>query len=152
YQLRRTKGGAGLQILCGATVDDMSLTSQDQLRLSSDEAIPGLERMAQAVSGQGGTGFAQLLHPGRGNYESDDGTRPRAYSSSAVRSERFFVMPRELSVDQIKGIVQSYAEAARRAVRAKMSGIEIIANQGNLPAQFLTPSLNKRTDEYGGSE
>ncbi|MDG4886812.1 FAD-dependent oxidoreductase [Mesorhizobium sp. WSM4887] len=152
YQVRRTRGGAGLQILCGATVDDMSLTSQDQLRLSSDEAIPGLQRMVAAVEREGGTVFAQLLHPGREIYESDDGTKPRAYSASEVRSERFYVVPRALTVTQIRGIIQSYAEAAKRAVRAGLHGIEIIANQGNLPAQFLTPSVNKRTDEYGGSE
>ena len=150
YQVRRTRGGAGLQTLCAAAVDDMSLTSQDQLRLSSDEAIPGLRRMVAAIEAEGGTVFAQLLHAGREIYESHDGTRPRAYSASDVRSERFYVVPRALTIPQIKDIIHSYAEAAKRAVSAGLHGIEIVANQGNLPAQFLTPAVNRRTDEYGG--
>ena len=152
YQVRRTRGGAGLQVLCAATVDDMTLTHFDQLRLNSDEALPGLRRMVEAIEAEDGTVFAQLLHAGREIYESHDGTRPRAWSASAVRQERFYVVPRELTISEIKGIVRAFGEAAARAVRAGLHGIEIVANQGNLPAQFLTPSINKRTDEYGGSE
>jgi 2,4-dienoyl-CoA reductase-like NADH-dependent reductase (Old Yellow Enzyme family) len=152
YQVRRTRGGAGLQILCAASIDDMSLTSQDQLRLSDDTAIPGLRRMVQAIEAKEGTVFAQLLHPGREIYESDDGSRPRALSASEVRSERFYVVPRALTLPQIHEIVAAYGRAAQRAVRAGLHGIEIVANQGNLPAQFLTASTNRRTDEYGGSE
>ena len=151
YQVRRARGGAGLQVLCGATVNDMSLTSQDQLRLSDDAAIPGIQRMVRAVSDAGGIIFAQLLHPGREIYETADGTRPRAYSASEVRSQRFFVVPRALTLDQIRETIADYATAAQRAVRAGVTGIEIVANQGNLPAQFLTESTNTRTDEYGGS-
>lgn len=151
YQVARTRGGAGLQLLCAASIDEMSFSSTDQLRLSDDSAIPGLRRMADAVAAEGGIVFAQLLHPGRDIYEAADGTRPRSVAPSPVRHERFFSVPRELSVAQIKGIVQSYARAAERAVKAGMRGVEIVANQGNLPAQFLTASLNRRTDEYGGT-
>lgn len=151
YQVRRTRGGAGLQLLCAASIDEMSQTSLDQLRLSDDEAIPGLRRMADAVQVEGGTVFAQLLHPGREIYDSADGTKPRAVSASAIRQERFFVMPRALSVAEIEKVVTAYALAANRAVKAGLQGIEIVANQGNLPAQFLTPALNKRNDRYGGS-
>jgi 2,4-dienoyl-CoA reductase-like NADH-dependent reductase (Old Yellow Enzyme family)/thioredoxin reductase len=152
YQVARAKGGAGLQILCGASIDENSVTSMDQLRLSSDAVVPGFRAMVEAVEAQDGIVFAQLLHCGREIYETDDGSRPRAYSASAVRSERFFVMPRELTRAEISEIITAYATAAKRAVSAGIHGLEIIANQGNLPAQFLAESLNRRNDEYGGSQ
>lgn len=151
YQVRRAQGGAGLQFLCAAAIDEMSLTSTDQLSLINDDALPGFRRMAREVESAGGMVFAQLLHPGREIYESSDGSRPRAVSASAVRTERHFVVPRELSVSEIAEIVQSYAAAARRAVAGGMKGLEIVGNQGNLPAQFLGETTNRRTDEYGGS-
>lgn len=151
YQVRRARGGAGLQFLCAASIDEMSRTSTDQLSLISDDTLPGFRRMAREVEAAGGIVFAQLLHPGREIYESSDGSRPRAVSASPVRTERHFVVPRELSIPEIEDIVRSYAAAARRAVAGGMKGLEIVANQGNLPAQFLGEKTNLRNDEYGGT-
>ena len=59
-------------------------------------------------------------------------------------------MPRELSVDEVKEIIQLYATAARNAIDAGFDGVEIHGANGYLPNQFMSVHANKRTDEYGG--
>lgn len=151
YQAARARGGAGLQIVSAANVTPEAGTIERQIRLDIDEAVAGYRAVAEAVHAEGGTIFAQLLHAGREVYSAGDGTIPLTFAPSAVRSERSHVMPRALDLDNIRRIVAGYGSAARRAVEAGMDGVEICANQGNLPAQFLAESTNRRDDDYGGT-
>lgn len=150
YQVARTRGGAGLNILAAASVDEYSYTSPSQLRLDTDKAIPGYRAMAEAIHAEGGKVFAQLLHAGREMYSADDGTAPMTFSASTTYVERFHITPRELTKNEIAKIVVAYGQAAARAVAAGVDGIEVCGNQGNLPSQFLAATVNRRTDEYGG--
>ena len=61
------------------------------------------------------------------------------------------VAPIELSVEEIQAIIQSFVNAAKRAVTAGFDIIEIHAAHGYLLNQFLSPLTNKRKDKYGGS-
>jgi 2,4-dienoyl-CoA reductase-like NADH-dependent reductase (Old Yellow Enzyme family) len=152
YQRARARGGAGLQITSATSVEPDAGTFHFQLRIDTDGAIPGYRALADAVHAEGGTVFGQLLHAGGESYSSSDGCLPVTYSASEGRSERSRIMARELSKREIARIVKSYGAAAVRFRAAEMDGLEICGNQGNLPAQFLTASINRRTDEYGGSE
>ena len=60
-------------------------------------------------------------------------------------------MPKELTVEQIRGLVKSFQEAAVRADQAGFDAVEIHGAHGYLIHEFLSPLTNKRTDEYGGS-
>lgn len=151
YEAARARGGAGLQVLSAAAIDDLSMTNTHQLRLDSDNVIPGLKAMAHAIHEHGGVVFAQLLQAGRELYGTADGTLPVAYSASATPSELYRVVPREMSKAMIDDIIMAYAAAARRAIEGDLDGVEICGNQGNLPSQFLAAATNRRTDEYGGS-
>lgn len=72
---------------------------------------------------------------------------------SAIASPgRGFPVPHALSADEIKGAVQAFAEASKRAVAAGVDGIMLHAAHGFLIHQFLSPLSNTRTDEYGGSQ
>nr|VWO99089.1 Chaperone protein dnaJ 2 [Ganoderma boninense] len=62
-----------------------------------------------------------------------------------------FAVPKELNKDGIKRIVAAFVAAARRAVKAGFDVIEIHGAHGFLISSFLSPTSNKRTDEYGGS-
>jgi 2,4-dienoyl-CoA reductase-like NADH-dependent reductase (Old Yellow Enzyme family) len=62
-----------------------------------------------------------------------------------------FWAPRALSVAEIQEIIQDWAKAAERAVRAGVDTIEIHAAHGYLIGEFLSPVTNRRTDQYGGS-
>ena len=57
----------------------------------------------------------------------------------------------ELSAVDIEELVKRHAEAAVRAKKAGFDGVEIHGAHGHLLAQFLSPSINQRGDQYGGS-
>jgi 2,4-dienoyl-CoA reductase-like NADH-dependent reductase (Old Yellow Enzyme family) len=60
-------------------------------------------------------------------------------------------IPHELSVEEIKALVEDFRKAAKRAVEAGFDVFEIHGAHGYLIHQFLSPLSNTRTDEYGGS-
>ena len=117
----------------------------------NDACIPGFRRLAEAVHAEGAAIIGQIFHGGREIMDSDDGTLPVPLGPSAVPNERFHVMPRAMSVAEIGMIEAGFADAARRLRTAGLDGVEIVASHGYLPSQFLSPRVNLRTDEYGGS-
>ena len=151
YQQARARGGVGLIILQVSAVHDSARYSSHVLMADDDKSISGYEKMANACHPFGTTVFAQLFHPGREIMETADGLAPVAYSASAIPQERFHVMPLEMPVDFIAEIVASYASAAKRLETAGIDGVEVVASHGYLPAQFLNPEINQRSDEYGGN-
>ena len=152
YHRARAKGGAGLIVTQVAGVHETARYTSHLLMATGDECIAGYRRLAEACHAEGCMVFSQLFHPGREIMESADGLLAVAYAPSVTPNERFRVMPRALSVAMIDEIVQGYAQAARRMREAGLDGVELVASHGYLPAQFLSPRVNRRTDQYGGSE
>jgi 2,4-dienoyl-CoA reductase-like NADH-dependent reductase (Old Yellow Enzyme family) len=150
YHRRRASGGVGLIVVQVAGVHETARYTSHMLMATSDACIEGYARLADACHAEGAVVFGQLFHPGREIMESADGSAPVAYSASAVPTERFHVMPRALPVDMIKDIIAGYGAAAGRLRAAGLDGVEIVASHGYLPAQFLSPRINLREDEYGG--
>jgi 2,4-dienoyl-CoA reductase-like NADH-dependent reductase (Old Yellow Enzyme family) len=70
---------------------------------------------------------------------------------SAVAYSENYAMPRALSVEEIRGVVDAFGHAAQRAMEAGFRIIEIHAAHGYLLHEFFSPLSNFRTDEYGGS-
>ncbi|EPJ49586.1 MAG: NADH:flavin oxidoreductase [Osedax symbiont Rs2] len=152
YQESRAHGGVGLIVLQVAAVHESARYSSHVLMATDDSCIEGYRKMADVCHSHGASVFAQLFHPGREVMESDDGLLGVAYSASAVPQERFHVMPRQASVQLIGEIIAGYGAAAKRMQSAGIDGVEIVASHGYLPAQFLNPTVNKRLDQYGGSD
>jgi thioredoxin reductase len=75
----------------------------------------------------------------------------RPWSASQTVSPGSGLLSIAMSTDQIAELVESFADAAGRAVKGTLDGVEIHAAHGYLIAQFLSPATNQRTDEYGGS-
>ncbi|MEZ5773133.1 MAG: FAD-dependent oxidoreductase [Hyphomicrobiaceae bacterium] len=151
YQETRAKGGCGLIVTQVAGVHHTARYSSHVLMVDDDHFIPGFRRLAAAVHRHGARIVGQLFHPGREIMEGQDGSIPAAYAPSAVPNERFHVLPVPLSLGMIGEIVAAYGEGARRLEEAGYDGCEVVASHGYLPAQFLNPALNLRTDGYGGS-
>lgn len=115
--------------------------------------------MAEEVHAQGGHIFVQLMHSGRIAHPENKGGRESvapsaiAAAGSVVTSSGLqpFTTPRALETDEIAGVVAEFVHAARRAIEAGLDGVEIHSANGYLLHQFLAPSTNQRTDEYGGS-
>jgi 2,4-dienoyl-CoA reductase-like NADH-dependent reductase (Old Yellow Enzyme family) len=150
YQEARARGGVGLIVLQVSGVHETARYTNHVLMASDDSCIEGYRQIAAAVHAHGTVLFAQLFHPGREIAEADGGLLSVAYAPSSVPNERFRVMPRTLRQPLIDAIVNGYGDAARRMAGAGIDGVEIVASHGYLPAQFLNPRVNLRTDAYGG--
>jgi 2,4-dienoyl-CoA reductase-like NADH-dependent reductase (Old Yellow Enzyme family)/thioredoxin reductase len=151
YQEARARGGVGLIVVQVAGVHPSARYTSHVLMADDDSCIPGLAELARVIHAHGAAVFQQLFHDGRELMESEDGTLPVALAPSAVPNERFHVMPRAMPTSQVREMVVCYADAAARVQAAGMDGVEVVASHGYLPAQFLNPRTNLRTDEYGGA-
>lgn len=152
YHQARARGGAGLIVTQVAGVHETARYTSHLLMATTDACIPGYRALAEAVHAEGCAIFSQLFHPGREIMESADGLLAVAYAPSVSPNERFHVMPRALDLPLIAEIVAGYAAAARRMQQAGLDGVEVVASHGYLPAQFLNPRVNLRSDGYGGDD
>jgi len=75
----------------------------------------------------------------------------QTYAPSAIPARDGWHTPKALTEDEIQGIVQDFAKAARRALAAGFDGVEIHGAHGYLLHTFMSPWSNKRTDGYGGT-
>lgn len=151
YHRARAEGGVGLIVLQVAGVHDSARYTSHVLMATDDACIEGYRELAETCHAHGTLVLSQIFHPGREIMESADGLLAVAYSASGVPNERFRVMPRALEQPMIDEIVAGYAAAARRLHQAGIDGVEVVASHGYLPAQFLNPRVNRRTDGYNGS-
>ena len=115
--------------------------------------------VTDAVHRAGGRIFLQLWHTGRVSHpDFVAGRRPVGPSAVAAAGQartpagtKPFVVPRALTVDELPGIAEDYARAARRAIHAGFDGAEIHAANGYLLDQFIRDGSNRRRDDFGGS-
>ena len=151
YQRARARGGAGLIVIQVVGVHETSRYTEALLMGTSDDCIPHFKRLVDAIHAEGTKVFIQLFHPGRELLGRPDGVIQPAFAPSHSPSERFQVIPREMSPGLIGEIVDGFGQAARRMAEAGADGVEIVASHGYLPAQFMNPNVNRRSDRYGGS-
>ena len=149
FYAERARGGAGMITVGYATVDEMSGTVAN-IGGHKDEFIPGLARLAGAIRENGARASVQLNHAGRYNFSFFLGGQ-QAVAPSAVASRMTKETPRELSLDEIKQIIESFGRAALRVKKAGYDAVEVLSATGYLISQFLSQVTNKRADEYGGS-
>ena len=143
----RARGGAGLIIVGGCGIDKVGNTL-GMIQLDEDRFIPGLKKLVDAVHNEGAKIIPQLYQAG--NYASSFITGHQPVAPSPIPSRLTKEVPHELTKDEIKEMVQRFADAAGRAQEAGFDGVEILAGTGYLISEFLSPVTNKRTDEYGG--
>jgi 2,4-dienoyl-CoA reductase-like NADH-dependent reductase (Old Yellow Enzyme family)/thioredoxin reductase len=146
YHEARARGGTGLIVLEATAVHPSGLLTSHTLAGYREEIVPELARVAEAVHAHGTRLFVQLFHGGREQISASP--RPPAVAPSAIPSLRFHVEPRPLSAEEINSVVQGYARSAALAAQAGLDGIEVSAAHEYLAAQFFTPALNRRGDEW----
>lgn len=148
YYETRARGGAALIIVGGCTIDNLGVGPK-MIGLHDDKYIEGLSKLTAAVKAAGAKIAAQLYQAGRYTHSFFTGQQPIAPSPIASRLTR--EVPREMTAEDIRAVIESFADAALRAKRAGFDAVEIIASAGYLICQFLSPVTNQRADEYGGS-
>ncbi|HSR12621.1 MAG TPA: FAD-dependent oxidoreductase, partial [Thermodesulfobacteriota bacterium] len=147
YYVERARGGVGLIIIEYCYIDEKeSKANQGQLGAYSDQLIAGLGDLAEAVQEWGAKVILQICHGGRYSSRKYMGRQPIAPSAMPSTTGE---IAREMTLEEIESVAESFAEAARRAKTAGFDGVELHGTHGYLLAQFLSPYTNRRTDIYG---
>lgn len=162
----RQRSSAGLLITEGIQIEPRGQGYAWTPGIHSQQQIDGWKQVTAAVHLEGKPIFAQLWHVGRVSHTSlqPGGAAPIAPSAIPATAVSVFIetgpgtgalaepsMPQALSTEQVKELVQLYAQAARNAVEAGFDGVELHCANGYLVNQFISEHSNQRTDEYGGS-
>lgn len=150
YHEEKARGGWGLIITEDYAVQPNGKGYTRIPGLWKDEQIAGSRELTDRVHALGSKIFCQMYHPGRqATPLSTNGTQPVAPSGT---SDPLLDCPaREMTVDEIRQLVADFGSAAGRAKEAGFDGIELHCAHGYLLAEFLSPYVNKRVDEYGGN-
>lgn len=149
YELR-AKGGTGLILvenICVKYPEGSNGTTQ--LRIDKDCYILRLFNLTEACHRHGACIGIQLNHAGASAMSSRIGMQP--VSASNIPSKTGGEEPRPLTKEELISIANDYGTAAKRAVNAGFDLVEIHAGHSYLISQFLSPLMNDRTDEFGGS-
>jgi len=154
------RAGAGLIITEGTQPSVVGQGYPNTPGLHSDEQVEAWRAVTDSVHANGGAIFAQLMHTGRIGHPSllPSGMVPVGPSPVAPAGEVFtldgmqsYVVPEELTEEQLAETVHDFAAAARNAVAAGFDGVEVHGANGYLLHQFLSTNANLRTDRWGGS-
>ncbi|WP_025898961.1 NADH:flavin oxidoreductase [Sneathiella glossodoripedis] len=141
----RSDAGFGLTMTCGAFTELNGKGFPGQLGIHNDDMIEGLSRFAEGLKRNGSLAIVQLIHGGM--RAGEELTRMQPVSASDLPKYN----ARGLSTEEVKSVINNYIEAAVRAEKAGFDGVEVHGAHGYLLCQFLSPTLNSRTDQYGGS-
>ncbi|MEZ4293178.1 MAG: NADH:flavin oxidoreductase, partial [Myxococcota bacterium] len=176
YYEARARGGAALLLVgsVGITAPD-GLASPEQSAIGSDEHVEGWARLASAVQAHGAKLALQLVHNGKAAVEDIIAGRPLMVPSlpdappsadplmgmltpdeagrMGTPAQVSGAPPtyHEMTRQDIADMAERYADAVERAKRAGVDACELHAGHGYLIDNFLSPTTNHRTDEYGGS-
>ncbi|MFT6559220.1 NADH:flavin oxidoreductase [Sneathiella sp.] len=141
----RANAGFGLTMTCGAFTEMSGKGFPGQLGIHNDDMLPGLTKFAKGLKEKGSLAIVQLIHGGMRAAEEHTGTQPVSASDQAKFNAR------GLTTEEVKSVIENYIQAALRAEKAGFDGVEVHGAHGYLLCQFLSATLNQRTDDYGGS-
>ena len=171
FHERQARGGAGLIILGVPGIAWPHGGNQPrQIAISEDRHIPGLKAMADAIHAYDSKVIAQLHHGGLVSAQDMKEGRPvwipsfpkpgdmDLFDNMTQEEMGAFMDPNAPPIDMhvmtredIEVLIARFAAAAARAQQAGIDGVEIHGGHGYMISDFLSPSLNSREDEYGGS-
>ena len=154
YYDEKTKGGwFGLVIVEHSYVSLEGRASRGQVSFARDEDVAGLSCLTDVIHANGCPVFAQINHAGgkgiAGIEDVPTVPAPTAMDYTTTRGEA--VRAHTMTQAEIDAIVDTFAQAARRAMEAGFDGVEIHSAHGYLLDQFYSPLTNRRTDAYTGS-
>ncbi|NGP06444.1 NADH:flavin oxidoreductase [Rhodococcus sp. 14C212] len=148
FHRRPAAGGVGMTTVAYCAVAPDGRTAPGQLQWT-DETRPGMRRLTDAIHAEGAAVSAQIGHAGPVAAAKYLGTPALGPSRAFRMTTQNFSKPATKA--DIARITEGHAEAARRAVEAGFDAVEIHFGHNYLISSFLSPKINKRKDEYGGS-
>ncbi|HPY24921.1 MAG TPA: NADH:flavin oxidoreductase [Mycobacterium sp.] len=141
-------GGVGMTTVAYCAVSRGGRTDASALWMRP-EAVPGLRRLTEAVHAEGAAVSAQIGHAG-------PVANARSNGATALAPGRFFNplsmrFARHATSADIAEVITAHARATRYAIDAGFDAVEIHLGHNYLASAFLSPLLNRRSDEFGGS-
>ena len=146
FHRRMAAGGVGMTTVAFLAVSKDGAGTPNELVLT-DEAVPGLARVAEATHAEGAAISAQIGHAGA--VAAAAGIP--ALGPSRIFSPLAMKRTREATPADLERIVRDFADGARRLRDADFDAVEVHLGHGYLPSEFLSPKLNRRKDQWGGS-
>jgi 2,4-dienoyl-CoA reductase-like NADH-dependent reductase (Old Yellow Enzyme family) len=148
YHRRPAAGGVGMTTVAYCAVAPGGRTDGWQIWMRP-EAIPGLRRLTDAVHAEGALISAQIGHAG-------PVANARTNKAQALAPVRFFNpmsmrFAKKATEDDIRDVMAAHADAARLAIDSGFDAVEIHLGHNYLASSFLSPLINRRDDEFGGS-
>ena len=157
HYVARAKGGVGLIITGGTEFYPFPTSRLDTygggLSVAEDKYKKGLSELTEAVHAWGAKIFLQISHSGRTQSAASlKGYQPVSSSPvPATRPGAGFPTPRALTRGEIYEFIERWAQGAWRAKQAGFDGVSLHMAHGTLMTSFISPLLNQRGDEFGGS-
>jgi 2,4-dienoyl-CoA reductase-like NADH-dependent reductase (Old Yellow Enzyme family)/thioredoxin reductase len=149
YYEEKAKGGWGLIICEDNSVHPQGAGFKNLAGIWSDDQMDAHRELVRRVHAHGAKIAVQAYHAGRESDSNITGTRPVAPSAIQDPTER--ETPHELTTDEVRALVEDFAQAIRRCAQAGYDAVELHGAHGYLINQFVSPFSNKRTDAYGGN-
>ena len=159
-------GGAGLVMIESTKVERRGRGTIGDLGIWDDSHIPDNAHLVDFIRDNGAVAGLQISHSGRKARRSLpwEGGRPLEPSPdlppwdewelvgpSAIPHSDRDPTPRALTTDEVRAMIETWGQAARRAHRAGYDILELHGGHGYLFHQFISPAANRRNDAYGGS-
>ena len=141
----RAKGGFGITMTCASHVQVSGQGFAGQLGCFSDDHLDGLTRLAAGIRAENSLALLQLHHAGMRSPKDVIGQQPVCPSEHAETGAR------ALSIEEVGQLKEDFLLAAERAEQAGFDGVELHGAHGYILSQFLSATVNQRSDRYGGS-
>src|SRR5215218_8005570 len=150
WETRFAKGGVGAIISSFVPVHGRGRILPNYAMIDADDKIPFWREVGKRVHDYDCKFLMQLSHGGR-QRDIAGVEYPESWSSTSKPDALHGFEAKAMNTDQISQVVQQFGQAADRAQRAGLDGVELHGANGYLITQFLSSAINDRTDEYGGS-
>nr|WP_325264473.1 NADH:flavin oxidoreductase [uncultured Rhizobium sp.] len=151
WEEKFARGGVGCIISSFTPVSVRGRILVRYAMINDDDKIPFWRAIGDRVHAHDCRFLMQLSHSGR---QQDMGGAENLYKrglSSTNKSDYFHgLLAEAMSREDIRTVVEQFAQGARRAKEAGLDGVELHGANGYLITQFLSSGINDRTDEYGG--
>ena len=148
FYAERARGGTGLIVTGGSAISRTGAGGRHYSFINDPSGEAPLRAAARAVRQAGGRIALQLFHAGRYAVYAAFGIRPVA--PSAIPSRFAPEPPHALSDEEIRETIDDFARGALRARELGYDAVEVMASEGYLLNEFLSPLTNRRDDAWGG--
>jgi len=145
-----SEGGTGLHITGNVLIDKRYLERAGNVVLEDDSHLELFKTWAKEGTVGGNQLWVQLNHPGR---QCPKMVNKQPLSPSDIHLEMLgnFGKPKAMTEADIKDVIERFARSAALVKQAGFTGVQIHCAHGYLFSQFLSPKINQRTDQWGGS-